>query len=468
MLRLFLKNTSTKKSLIAVVVFIFFINSSKAVNNFNQAWFHPHDPSLVEIAKILTQATASIDIAMYSMNTASSNPVIKSFLSTTMQERIKSSQLKVRLIFQGYKKGTERSQNLKKLEDIGIDVKYFSGSKKMHHKFAVIDGHTAQAKLITGSANWSLSSYSNYSDNILYFANTSALSQMYQSEFDFLWSQSKNFGMTKNYFFNTNAKIASFAEPGIRAYFNSSILNKASKKKNQINIEDYILTMPIVESINAAKHTIIIASTRIKLFPIYTALMRAANRGVKIKIIVTQAQYEPFYKRKRQKSIKNCEQEFRVHCSIGIKYSSLLERASLLQKNIEVRVKFFDLRPLQSIQKQMHHKYILIDGRHLLTGSFNWSFSAEFQHIENLLSIDKNYFPKIVVGFKNNFSQLWIENRQNFTHFYNQLAKNLIKEEKFKCHFTPMTLTYLQVDAVRKLLAQYKRKRRIRYLDICL
>lgn len=468
MRHLFLKNINTKKYFIFALVFMFFISPGKAINNLNKAWFHPYDPSLIEIAEILTKAKFSIDIAMYSMNIASSSPVIKAFLSESMQKRIKSSQLKVRLIFQGYKKGEERAKNLQQLENIGIDVKYFSGSKKLHHKFAVIDGHTLQAKLITGSANWSLSSYSNYSDNIIYFANTPRLSQLYQNEFNFLWTKSQSFGVIKKYTNNTINKIDMFADPGIKSYFNSSILNKASKKKSQITIDDYILTRQIVNGINAATKTIIIASTRIKLFPIYTALMRAADRGVKIKIIVTQAQYEPFYKRERKKIIKDCQKEFSVHCSIGVKYSSLLERASLVKKNIEVRVKFFDLRPLQSIQKQMHHKYILIDDKHLLTGSFNWSFSSEFQHIENLLSIDKNYFPAIVFAFKNNFNQLWVKNRQHFSAFYTQLKENFAKEKKFKCHFKPMVLSYLQIDEVRKVIAKYKRKHKTRNLYICL
>ncbi len=40
---------------------------------------------------------------------------------------------------------------------------------KVHHKFAVIDSALSTHRVITGSANWSLSSYHNYNENIVFF-----------------------------------------------------------------------------------------------------------------------------------------------------------------------------------------------------------------------------------------------------------------------------------------------------------
>lgn len=471
MLHLFLKNikmTKHLKSFSFCSVFIIFLNSSFAINPLqNQAWFHPNDPSLPQIAELLVKAKSSIDIAMYNMNTSIQNPVIASLLQEDMQRRIQRSKLRVRLIFQGYKKGKARDLQLRKLEDIGIDVRYFSGSKKLHHKFAVIDGETPNAKLITGSANWSLASFKNYNDNILYFASSPLLSKTYQKEFNFLWTKAKSFGKEKLYFLPISVLKKFFIEPGIETYFNSKILRKPTKNKKKINISDYILTHQIVEKINQAKKTLNIATTRIKLFPIYKALLAAAKRGVKINIVVTMAQYETVYKR-RKSYVKNCKDPFQAHCSVGIKYSTLLEKDSLKYKNIKIRIKYFDLRPLQSLRNQMHHKYMIIDNQYVLTGSFNWSFSSEFQHVENLLFMEKTYYPYIVNQFKKDFNHLWVDNKDNFNQLYAKLKNNFKKNKKLRCYLKPLVLSYSQIDKIRKLITKYKKAKKTKYLQICL
>lgn len=469
MLHLFLKNIKKcLKTFYFFSIFIFFLSKSAALTDVkSQAWFHPNDPSLPQIAKILTQAQSSIDIAMYNMTISKSNPIIKSLLQEDMQQRIYNSQLKIRLIFQGYEAKEAKFLKLQQLEDLGIDIRYFSKSKKLHHKFAVIDGNHVNAQLITGSANWSLSSYKNYNDNVLYFAKSPLLSKTYQKEFNFLWDKATKFGREKIYTPSTPLLEQPTTEAGIKTYFNSKILNKPTKNKKKINSTDYILTHPIVEKINQAKKTLNIATTRIKLFPIYKALLKAAKRGVKINIVVTMAQYEPFYKRNRS-HLKNCKDDFQARCSVGIKYSTLLEKDSLKYKNIKIRIKYFDLRPLQSIQKQMHHKYIIIDNQYILTGSFNWSFSSEFQHIENLLFIDKAYYPYMVNQFEEDFSQLWIKNRDTFNQLYTKLKENFKQNKKFKCSLTPITLNYSQIDKIRRLASEYKKVNKIRNLNICL
>ncbi|MBE8221643.1 MAG: DUF1669 domain-containing protein [Bdellovibrionales bacterium] len=487
MLHLFLKNInikSTLKSFYFLSIFVLFLNTGSALEPVKtQAWFHPNDPSLYEIAKILSQAKSSIDIAMYNMTVSESNPIVESLLKKDIQKRIYNSELKIRIIFQGYGSKESKFLKLQKLEDMGIDVKYFSKSKKLHHKFAVIDGNTVDAKLITGSANWSLSSYNNYNDNILYFANSPLLSKSYQREFNFLWEKSTEFGNQKIYksYHNLSTQtpeqtpeqtsvqtsVQTVTENGVKTYFNSKILSKPSKNKKNINAADYILTNKIVEKINQAKNTINIATTRIKLFPIYSALLKAAKRGVNINIIVTMAQYETFYKRKKN-NLTICKYEFSPKCSIGIKYSTLLEKDSLTYKNIAVRIKYFDFRPDQSIQKQMHHKYIIIDNKYVLTGSFNWSFSSEFQHIENLLFIDAHYYPNMINQFKKDFASLWINNRDKFDSLYNNLKENFKQSIKFKCAIDPISLSYSQIDKIRKLILEYKRKTKTRRLNLCL
>ena len=52
----------------------------------------------------------------------------------------------------------------------------------------------------------------------------------------------------------------------------------------------------------------------------------------------------------------------------------------------------------------MHHKFAIIDNRILLTGSYNWTFSANNRNDENLMVIDD---PEIIEIFQNQFINLW-------------------------------------------------------------
>jgi len=52
----------------------------------------------------------------------------------------------------------------------------------------------------------------------------------------------------------------------------------------------------------------------------------------------------------------------------------------------------------------MHNKFAIIDSRILLTGSYNWTFSANNRNDENLLIIDD---PEIIEIFQNQFVNLW-------------------------------------------------------------
>ncbi|GAJ21443.1 unnamed protein product, partial [marine sediment metagenome] len=52
----------------------------------------------------------------------------------------------------------------------------------------------------------------------------------------------------------------------------------------------------------------------------------------------------------------------------------------------------------------MHHKFAIIDNRLLLTGSYNWTFSAYNRNDENLMIIDD---PEIIEIFQNQFVNLW-------------------------------------------------------------
>jgi len=71
-----------------------------------------------------------------------------------------------------------------------------------------------------------------------------------------------------------------------------------------------------------------------------------------------------------------------------------VERLSL--SGVDVRI---DRSP-----EHMHHKFMVVDGRTVLTGSYNWTRSAETRNEENLVSIDD---PVLAGQFSDEFERLW-------------------------------------------------------------
>ena len=56
----------------------------------------------------------------------------------------------------------------------------------------------------------------------------------------------------------------------------------------------------------------------------------------------------------------------------------------------------------------MHHKFVIVDGRRLMTGSFNFTNGAAFKNQENQVYLGS---PSIVERFKRRFNQSWSEGR---------------------------------------------------------
>ena len=53
----------------------------------------------------------------------------------------------------------------------------------------------------------------------------------------------------------------------------------------------------------------------------------------------------------------------------------------------------------------MHHNFAILDGKALLTGSFNWTRSAAEENQENILLTDD---PLLLASYKEEFERLWV------------------------------------------------------------
>ena len=124
----------------------------------------------------------------------------------------------------------------------------------------------------------------------------------------------------------------------------------------------------IIKNINQAQAFINIAMYIFTDREIALPLAKARERGVKVRLYLDKDQ-------------------------VDYKYS---QSRFLVQKGIKTRI--------SSNKYIMHNKFAIIDNRLLLTGSYNWTFSANNRNDENLLVIDD---PEIIEIFQNQFVSLW-------------------------------------------------------------
>ncbi|GAJ11467.1 unnamed protein product, partial [marine sediment metagenome] len=125
----------------------------------------------------------------------------------------------------------------------------------------------------------------------------------------------------------------------------------------------------IIRQIDNAQEYIDIAIYSFTYEPIAEAIIRAKNRGVKIRILMDKGRAQ------RKSSV----------------YQFLLDN---------------DIETIQGrLSAIMHNKIAIIDGRILFTGSYNWSKSAEERNQENLLEfIDEE---EIIRVYQERLDYLW-------------------------------------------------------------
>lgn len=126
-------------------------------------------------------------------------------------------------------------------------------------------------------------------------------------------------------------------------------------------------TEAIVNELNAAGTTIEVQAYSFTSAPIAEAIVKAHQRGVAVRVILDKSQQSE-------------------------RYSSL---TFLRNAGVPTWV--------DSKHAIAHNKIIIIDGRTLLTGSFNFSKAAEKSNAENLLIIRDN--AKLLASYRANFTK---------------------------------------------------------------
>ncbi len=302
------------------------------------------------VTRAIERTRSTLDVALYNLQIpAASGALLKA----------ESRGVKVRVILDYEHVYPKAGKEMQDLIDAGMDVRVMkgrAGSGSMHCKFAVFDGELLE----TGSANWSLSAQSASYENMM-FVSDRHLIQGYQADFEWMWAQAKPAGKPDA----PSAKpTAPPADPKPSVNFNGTVL------PNYIFSPRGGTEAAIVKAIDSARSEADVAMFSFTSKPAMAALVRAAARGVKVKMLLYVKSAFPFRDEAKKTGIEVLLKEGRVPNGL------------------------------------MHNKYAVLDGSLLINGSFNWSATAEELNTENTIF---TMLPVYVTPYKAEFDKLFLQ-----------------------------------------------------------
>lgn len=416
-----------RRSAVLIGLFSVFINSSIFAQT--KALFSPEGGVREAIISELESSRCSVDAALYSFSDAG----IWSALEGAAKRGVT-----VRLILNrsAFTSVSGSSQKLCKscgdLIERGGSVRFHP--KTMHHKFAVIDAGCSAGKVLTGSGNWSTSSNSRYDEDFLLYdgngLNHESAVVAFNSEFDFVWNYSVIYPSLEQ-----NPVVGRSVERVEGFYFTTQNMtprkhqgrwNFSAKKGDKTGVSGRV----IIEHINSAASSVKIATAHFRRSDIYAALVAASKRGVKVSLITDGQEFN-------RVSSEDCGE--------NVSDDKFLDECLSMNKHGDVSYKFYSIVWNYKTAQQMHSKYMIIDDDVVLTGSFNWSFTAEFKNLENMVRLDE---PKLVAGYVENFEKISSYGKGSVESVKDQLKDS---GGKGPCNFEPMTISGKEINAIRSL-----------------
>lgn len=413
----------------------------------------------VRVAKLIDQAQSSIDIAMYSSSDAGINDALEAAVKRGV---------KIRFIFESgnsdrLKSGSafDNSRSAR-LEKMGINVRYVN--KIMHHKFAIVDGPrddlatASSATLISGSGNWSHGAATRYDENTLFLTGQTKLNLLMQREFNHLWEHSRDFVFDANLPYELSG--LSISDEDIEgagdgdALFTSDNFNVSGDTFKIVSGRDTIAD-GLVEAIEDATDSILIASGHLRSRPVAEALMakRQANPNIDIRVYLDGQEYiSAWYNNEQIKKRTNCLADAGDSVSKIRKCNDkgFYFGYELGQAGVDVAYKYYAFRWDYSYALQMHHKLMIIDGDELWTGSYNLSDNAEHNTFENMMVLRGLPFATLIKAYVDNFETLWNTARDDGT--YEALLNEVNTASVIPLVFDPMALDHAQVTALKNAI----------------
>ncbi len=420
----------------------------------------PYDQShLARVVREIDGATSTIDIAMYSYSDAK----IGAALANATKRGVR-----VRFLYDGggddnrIATANERaSSKSSKLELAGVDVRFVN--KVMHHKAMIVDGprddlaKAKTAKLVTGSANWSNSAATKYDENTLFVTNEE-LALRFQREFELMWAHSRDFsGLTPPLAEGPGTATITDAaipdDPNAAVYFTSS--NFTARGTTFSTTGENTVANELVLAISGATRSIHIASGHLRSRPVSEALIakKKANPGLDVRVYLDGQEFIAKTTHEEQlRDLETCvanagasESKARACRDKGFLFGYQIGEAG-----IDVRYKYYAYRWNHGYAPQMHHKYMVIDGTDLWTGSYNLSDNAEHETFENMIHLRGAENAALVQSFEDNFLAIWETGREEDK--LTKLLGTIRGQQTIPIVFEPMALGWNEVSDLKRLI----------------
>jgi len=233
----------------------------------------------------------------------------------------------------------------------GDGIKIAKTNAKMHNKFCIIDNKI----VLTGSTNPTNNGV-NKNNNNLVIINSNYIAKNYEDEFDELWNGIYSNGNEVKYNkINSNiGLIENYFCPEDCALENNGGLYR------------------IIELIRNAESSVKVASFSFTHEELADELLKADIKGINISVLVEA----------RQRNVQNSQ------------YARL--------KDFGLNIK------IDGNKYNMHHKFIVIDDKIVITGSPNFTLSGFNRNDENMLII---FNEQMAFGFVKEFEMLFGEGR---------------------------------------------------------
>ena len=435
-----------------------------------------HSPGNGFIDKMKSMITAkdvkTIDISIYSFGSSKTNPVLKALLKA----KNANPDIEIRVVMD---KGNadRKPQIVEILEALGADVR--TVNKINHHKFMIVNGihcdlmigsecteDPMDVRILQGSGNFNTKADYTQDESFTVITEEEIVGKQYSKVFATLWNHSKDLGVEV---FKTNIK----AEVALK-------ITQTDKKRNLYSLftEDNYKVKPssttfrangekviasfLAEKIRKAKKSVKIAHTHFKMKDVAQALLeKLKDPNFKVYLYLDNQNFTSMWGIKKQKKkLDACAGELTCGES-GIQWFWPLLFANGINNdpinNIEVRFKYYMYKWDHIGAVQMHSKYVIIDDKTVVSGSYNLSLNSETKSFEDTIVLEssKSVEQKNAVReFVENFDDKWSRNRSKLS-----TVKRLIKEGAQSWGKYPLSLDWEETENLRKYFRTHNPRR---------
>lgn len=424
--------------------------------------FSPQPPASSHLARIVREidmAQSSIDIAMYSYSDAK----IAGALAAAVQRGVN-----VRFVFNEAGPdarlatlAARASSKTGKIEASGVDVRFVN--KVMHHKFMIVDGprddlaKAKTAKLVTGSANWSNSAATRFDENTLFVSDSEELALRFQREFDTMWTHARDF-VGRDPALPLALSSASITDASIPDGPNEHVLftsqNFSVRDTTFSSTGANTVADALVAAIQGATTSIHVASGHLRSRPVAEALIakKQQNPAMDVRVYLDGQEYIAASTHDRQlDDLDECLEQAgtsvarrRACTDKGFLFGYQIKADA----GIDVRYKYYAYRWDHGYAPQMHHKYMVVDGSTLFTGSYNLSDNAEHGTFENMTVWKGGENAALVSAFEENFEQIWQTGRDE--HRLESLLEKVENAPSIPIVFEPMALSHAEISDLKQ------------------